>query len=276
MPPTVSGHRFFDQRFELEAEHGRGGMGTVWKARDRQTQGWVALKLLHDQTPEQTERFVREGGLLAQLSHPNIVGYVAHGQSSEGTPYLAMEWLEGENLAQRLERGRLDLLESTALLRSVLGGLAAVHSRGIVHRDLKPSNLFLRGRSVDAIGFGAAAPGQRFPALYMWGAPPGQANGVYRSDDEGASWLRINDDAHEFGGLANGQFILGDANVYGRVYMSSAGRGILVGTPEPRATAHSAEHHLRTVTSSLVGLGGLPNFRAGPGARGAHGALGEP
>jgi hypothetical protein len=151
MPPTVSGHRFFDQRFELEAEHGRGGMGTVWKARDRQTQGWVALKLLHDQTPEQTERFVREGGLLAQLSHPNIVGYVAHGQSSEGTPYLAMEWLEGENLAQRLERGRLDLLESTALLRSVLGGLAAVHSRGIVHRDLKPSNLFLRGRSVDDV-----------------------------------------------------------------------------------------------------------------------------
>jgi xyloglucan-specific exo-beta-1,4-glucanase len=69
----------------------------------------------------------------------------------------------------------------------------------------------------------------------MWGAPPGQANGVYRSDDEGASWLRINDDAHEFGGLANGQFILGDANVYGRVYMSSAGRGILVGTPEPSA-----------------------------------------
>jgi len=86
--------------------------------------------------------------------------------------------------------------------------------------------------SCTAIGFGAPAPGKSFPAVYMWGAPEAGPAGVYRSDDAGANWLRVNDDAHEYGGLANGQFILGDANVYGRVYMSSAGRGILFGTPE--------------------------------------------
>jgi len=87
-------------------------------------------------------------------------------------------------------------------------------------------------RSCTAIGFGVAAPGQSFPAVYMWGAPAAGPAGVYRSDDAGASWLRVNDDAHEYGGPANGQFVLGDANVYGRVYLSSAGRGILVGTLE--------------------------------------------
>jgi len=83
-----------------------------------------------------------------------------------------------------------------------------------------------------ALGFGAAAPGKSFPAVYIWGAPQAGPVGVYRSDDEGESWLRVNDDAHEYGGPGNGQFVLGDANVYGRVYLSSAGRGILVGSPE--------------------------------------------
>ena len=88
--------------------------------------------------------------------------------------------------------------------------------------------------SCTAIGFGIGAPGKTYPAVYMWGAPKEQPTGVYRSDDAGQTWLRINDDAHEYGGPANGQFVLGDANVYGRVYLSTAGRGIAFGTLEPR------------------------------------------
>jgi xyloglucan-specific exo-beta-1,4-glucanase len=82
-----------------------------------------------------------------------------------------------------------------------------------------------------ALGFGVAAPGKSFPAVYMWGAPQGQPSGVYRSDDAGESWLRINDDEHAYGGPGNGQFVFGDMNVYGRVYMSTAGRGIVFGEP---------------------------------------------
>ncbi|MBC8085507.1 MAG: T9SS type A sorting domain-containing protein [Hymenobacter sp.] len=81
-----------------------------------------------------------------------------------------------------------------------------------------------------AIGFGKAAPGATYETLYMWGTVGGTL-GVYRSVTEGASWVRINDDAHEYGGPANGQFVMGDLNVYGRVYMSTAGRGIAYGNP---------------------------------------------
>jgi photosystem II stability/assembly factor-like uncharacterized protein len=83
-----------------------------------------------------------------------------------------------------------------------------------------------------AIGFGRAASSDGFPAAYAWGAPQGKATGLYRSDDAGVSWQRLNDDAHQYGGPGNGQFVLGDENIYGRVYMSTAGRGIVVGTPE--------------------------------------------
>jgi xyloglucan-specific exo-beta-1,4-glucanase len=84
-------------------------------------------------------------------------------------------------------------------------------------------------QSCRAIGFGAPPPGASFPAVYIWGAASGGARGLYRSDDAGQSFARINDDAHEYGGPGNGELVIGDADVYGRVYMSSAGRGLIVG-----------------------------------------------
>jgi hypothetical protein len=89
-----------------------------------------------------------------------------------------------------------------------------------------------------AVGFGKAAPGASYPTLYIWGTVGG-TRGVWRSTDTGASWVRVNDDAHEYGGPANGQFVMGDMNTYGVVYMSSAGRGVLYGkpaTPTPTST----------------------------------------
>lgn len=79
-----------------------------------------------------------------------------------------------------------------------------------------------------AVGFGKEAPGQSYPAVYIWGTVGGVL-GIHRSVDEGATWERINDDDHEYGGPGNGQFVIGDMNVYGRVYMSTAGRGIVYG-----------------------------------------------
>jgi xyloglucan-specific exo-beta-1,4-glucanase len=79
-----------------------------------------------------------------------------------------------------------------------------------------------------AVGFGKEAPGKSYPTVFIYGTVGGTL-GVYRSIDEGLTWLRVNDDAHEYGGLANGQFVAGDMNVFGRVYMSTAGRGIVYG-----------------------------------------------
>ena len=80
----------------------------------------------------------------------------------------------------------------------------------------------------DAIGLGKAAPSATYYTLYIWGTVGG-VTGVFRSIDQGANWVRVNDDAHEYGGPGNGQFVIGDMNVYGRVYMSTVGRGIAYG-----------------------------------------------
>ena len=73
------------------------------------------------------------------------MAHVAHGQTAEGDCYLAMEWLGGEDLAQRLERGAMSLSDTITLIRRVAETLTVIHERGIIHRDLKPRNLFLPG-----------------------------------------------------------------------------------------------------------------------------------
>jgi len=82
----------------------------------------------------------------------------------------------------------------------------------------------------EAVGFGKAAQEKSFPTVYIFGTVGGKT-GVFQSVDEGASWVRINDDAHEYGGLANGEFVVGDMNTFGVVYMSTAGRGIACRLP---------------------------------------------
>jgi hypothetical protein len=140
-------------RFTVKALAGRGGMGAVYRAIDAHTGQHVALKQLHAVTsPELASRFSREALLLSKLRHPAVVAYVAHGITEGGQPFLAMEWLEGEDLACRLARQPLSLSETLALLRRATEGLAYAHQQGIVHRDLKPSNLLLRsGRPEDVV-----------------------------------------------------------------------------------------------------------------------------
>jgi eukaryotic-like serine/threonine-protein kinase len=137
-------------RFEVEQLVGSGGMGEVFRARDRLTGGAVAVKVLHASSRD-TERFKREAQLLAEVSHPRIVKYVAHGIADASRPYIAMEWLEGEDLGERLSRSGLTLHETLTVGRRVAEGLAVLHERGIVHRDIKPSNIFLPASKFDSL-----------------------------------------------------------------------------------------------------------------------------
>ncbi|HEY2369337.1 MAG TPA: serine/threonine-protein kinase, partial [Polyangiaceae bacterium] len=155
------------ERFVIEARAGVGGMATVYRARDlvhgRESGGVVALKLL--EAVSERERFVREAELLANLSHPNIVKYVAHGEMADGQSFLAMEWLEGESLAERLKRESLSTDDALRVCAKIADALGHAHARGIVHRDVKPSNLMLpKGSSLDdvrVLDFGIARQGVR-------------------------------------------------------------------------------------------------------------------
>jgi hypothetical protein len=107
---------------------------------------------------------------------------------------------------------------------------------------------FTRFSSVNicvSVGLGKAAPGKDYYTIYIWGAANGGSVGIYRSIDKGTTWERINDDAHQFGGPGNGNFVAGDFNVYGRVYMSTVGRGLIYGEPGSNPVKY-------TVTRSLV------------------------
>lgn len=148
------------RRFLVEGSLGTGGMGTVHVAVDQETGQRVALKLLQSTARgDDAERFAREAQILSDLRHPHIVGHVAHGADELGRQYLAMELLVGEDLRQRLRRGRMTVAESMALLDGASAALAEAHRIGIVHRDLKPSNLFLRDgdpAGVVVLDFGVA------------------------------------------------------------------------------------------------------------------------
>ncbi|MFO0574823.1 MAG: protein kinase [Polyangia bacterium] len=153
MQTSCADNRLIAQRFRILGTAGSGGMGTVYRGMDQHTGLAVALKLLRPEAgmPQERHRFLREAQLLSQLRHPHIVSYVAHGYTENGIPYLAMEWLDGEDLETRLRRKGLSAAESLILLRQVAEALAVAHRRGVLHRDLKPSNLFLRGGQIERV-----------------------------------------------------------------------------------------------------------------------------
>lgn len=145
-------------RFVLEGRAGGGGMGDVYKGVDRTTGQTIAVKLLRSSaTAHERARFLREIHVLADLRHPNIVQYVAHGWWDDGRPFLAMEWLDGEDLGQRQRRAPLGMRDAVEVVRRSAAAMAAIHARGVVHRDLKLSNIFLvrgKGTAVKLIDFG--------------------------------------------------------------------------------------------------------------------------
>jgi tetratricopeptide (TPR) repeat protein/tRNA A-37 threonylcarbamoyl transferase component Bud32 len=134
-----------EARFTLEDKVGRGAFGEVFRARDLETGERVAVKRLHQSLDDDAalDRFRREARLLSILDDPHVVRYVDHGEDADGRLFLAVEWLEGEDLGKRQQRERLSFPEVIEAARQAALGLHALHEAGIVHRDIKPSNLFL-------------------------------------------------------------------------------------------------------------------------------------
>lgn len=154
------------RRYRLVKRLGAGGMGTVFLAEqlavgNRPVALKVLLRKLLDD-PEFLQRFRNEAASTGRISHPNVVTIYESGQADDGTPYIAMEYLEGQTLHELLKaRGALPALEVAETIQQVARGLNAAHKLGIIHRDLKPDNIFLtRGEegvtAVKVVDFGIA------------------------------------------------------------------------------------------------------------------------
>jgi serine/threonine protein kinase len=146
-------------RYELISLLGRGGMGEVHLAHDHTLDRRVALKLLapqYTEDPRWLARFRREARAASAVNHPSILTIHEIGES-DGTHYIATEYIEGETLRERLVRGPLALSEALDIAQQVAGALAAAHTAGIVHRDVKPENVMLRRDGfVKVLDFGLA------------------------------------------------------------------------------------------------------------------------
>jgi tetratricopeptide (TPR) repeat protein len=187
-------------RFEIVGQAGRGGMASVHRAIDHETDGYAALKVLHITMEDAGERFRREADVLARLRHPGIVGYVSHGETPDGRAFLAMSWIEGETLTARVRRlGRLDPIGVAELGANMGDALAAAHAAGIVHRDVKPSNLLLASDGYDRpvlVDFGIARVGEAASAMTQEGMLIGTPG--YISPEQARGSLDVDARADQF------------------------------------------------------------------------------
>jgi serine/threonine protein kinase len=149
--------------YRIERWLGAGGMGVVYGARHPLIGKRAAVKVLgarFSADPQAVARFVQEAQAVNQIGHPNIVDIFAFGTLPDGRAYFVMEWLVGESLQDRLERGPLPLREVLSILSAIARALEAVHAAGVVHRDLKPDNVFLvaddDGLRIKLLDFGIA------------------------------------------------------------------------------------------------------------------------
>ncbi|MGF1464827.1 MAG: serine/threonine-protein kinase [Sandaracinaceae bacterium] len=167
-------------RYRLETPIGTGGMATVWKATHLALNRRVAVKFIDRpaHTARTRERFLREARVAAAVHHRNVVDIIDFGTTDDGRPYMVMELLVGETLADRMDRAPpLGVGSALAIMARLLSGLGAVHDAGIVHRDLKPENVFL-----------VADPDGVFPKLLDFGvsravAKAGNLESVYPTTD---------------------------------------------------------------------------------------------
>lgn len=145
--------------YQIQRELGRGGMGEVYLAHDTRLDRQVAIKALPEhlaQDPDRLVRFQREAKVLASLNHPGI-GAIYGLEEAGGHQYLILEFIEGETMATRLERGPIPVEESLPLAKQIAEALEAAHEKGVIHRDLKPANvMFTPDGVVKVLDFGLA------------------------------------------------------------------------------------------------------------------------
>jgi len=168
-------------RFEVIRVLGRGGMGTVYLARDSRLERTVALKVVRAEdlaSGDRRPRFMREARSAAAIRHPNVATIHEVGES-DGAPYIVMEYCEGETLTQRIHRRPFEAAEFLNIARQITAGVAAAHDGGIVHRDLKSANIVIEpSGQVKILDFGLAKALHREVAAMSIDTTTGQLFGT--------------------------------------------------------------------------------------------------
>jgi len=271
--------------YTIEALIGRGGMGAVFLASHKRLPGKkVAIKVLHAELSGQEvlHRFEREAQIASKLGHPNIVGVTDYNVMPDGTPYLVLEYLEGESLAQQLRNGPLPLEHVMSIVRQVGSALAAAHREGIVHRDLKPQNIFMvpsevENRVVDVakvLDFGISkirgSQTVKTQEAALLGTPqymaPEQATGQHDKVDGRTDIFALGAIVHE---MMSGQPAFSGANipevVFKVVYEQPADLAALAPATPPavlaavkRAMEKKAEDRFQTVAELVEAITGQP------------------
>jgi WD40 repeat protein/serine/threonine protein kinase len=149
---TAADSRPVIRGYEIQDELGRGGMGVVYKAREVNLNRVVALKLVQAQDADLRARFRIEAEAVAHVQHPNIVQIFEVGDAEDGRPYMALEFVAGGSLADRLRGSTLTPDAAAALVETLAGAVHFAHLRGILHRDLKPGNILLSGDRGEGTG----------------------------------------------------------------------------------------------------------------------------
>ena len=146
--------------FEIVRILGKGGMGTVYLARDQRLARYVAIKVLNASEmayADRKARFFREARSAASIRHANIATIHEVGETADGMPFIVMEYCEGETLSQRIRRRTVESAEFLSIARQIAAGLAAAHEKGIIHRDIKSANIILEpSGAVKILDFGLA------------------------------------------------------------------------------------------------------------------------
>ena len=146
--------------FEIVRTLGKGGMGTVYLARDQHLGRYVAIKVLNASElayDDRKARFLREARSAAAVRHQNVATIHEVGETEEGTPFIVMEYCEGETLSQRIRRRPLESGEFLMIARQIAAALDAAHAKGIIHRDIKSANIMIEPNGVVKIlDFGLA------------------------------------------------------------------------------------------------------------------------
>ncbi len=163
MPVSEEVGRTINGRYEITRVIGEGGMGVVYEAYDRQVDRNVAIKVVRAECVGDRKflsRFRREMAVTTDLRHPSTIRVFEHGEAEDGRPYMVMELLQGESLADRLEQGKVPELEALQYAKQIAESLSEAHENGIFHRDLKPDNIFIETvgvtKVVKVLDFGIA------------------------------------------------------------------------------------------------------------------------